>query len=130
MATATEIINIGLIYSGKELSVEIRFSVDQDVNDAFVELTVPEGLTYSKDSLPKGSYNAITNVWNIGSVQASDPTLIGLVYFSVTDATKSEFDFTITGGVESACEGCLTGNTRCVTYQGIPCGDLDQCSEM
>ena len=124
---ASEKIHIGLVYPGKEIEVDVSFDIDQDVNDAFVKFTVPAGVTYSSDALPRGVYNEITNTWIIGQVSANEAELNGTVAFSITDGSISEFEFTLEGGVESACQGCLNGNSRTIKYTGITCEELTEC---
>jgi hypothetical protein len=123
----SDIIHIGIITEGKEICVNVEFSVDQDVNDAFIKLTVPSGVEHSKSILPRGTYDPITNIWNIGFVSGSESTLSGQVCFEVTNPVKTEFEFIIEGDVESACEGFVKGGTKTVTYQGTTCTEVNSC---
>lgn len=122
--------NIGLIYVGKEICVDVYFDVDQDVNNAYVEIDVPPGVEYSRETLPRGSYNTSSNVWNIGSVTASEDILAGSICFVVTDESYNNFPFKVTAGVSGSCEGCDTGNVKCINYTGISCSDLENCTNI
>lgn len=127
MATETQVVDIGVIYVGKEICVEVRFDTNTDLSNAYVTLDVPNGVTYSRTVLPRGSYNPVTNVWDIGTVLGSENALVGLVCFEVSDAAYNTFTFQIIGGAVGACESCLEGNTKCVSYVGINCDDLENC---
>lgn len=128
--STTTLIDIGLIYVGKQISVEVYFDTSQDLTNAYVSVDVPPGVSYASATLPRGTYNSVSDTWNIGTVYESEDPLIGILYFTVTNDAYSRFPFTFTGGALGACESCLSNNTKCVTYIGIGCDEFSGCPDL
>lgn len=114
-------INIPIICPGTVLEIPVEeILVTANAIDFAIVVTVPAGVTFSHAVLPKGSYDAGTDTWNVGSVTNGE-LIQGLLYYTVVDDSKAPFEFSFTIGTSEVCEG------YCVKVSGLTCYQLSCC---
>lgn len=119
------IIDAGLLYADKTICVPVNNVTNNSAlyaDDVIVQLSeVPDGVTYLNSNLPRGTYDDISNIWNIGQMKPYE-VLNGQICFSVADPSIESFSFTFTVGLSEYCDGCTEPTPYCVIVKGIANG--------
>ena len=92
-----------------------------------VTVTIPTGLAYVSSSLDKGSYNTVTNVWTIGSLNKGE-SVDGTFTFQVTDDCEKPYTINFDVTTVTGCDSCLDNNNYCVVANGVSCCDIRGCT--
>lgn len=127
-------IELPLICQGMEISIpleNIRNKSDQyTANDVIVDVSVPPGVVYSRHNLPRGTYDPVTNVWDVGSLAPLE-SLTGEVLFYVTNDCLGKYKFKYTVGTTNNCADPDTSdNAVCVLVSGLSCCQINtKCNE-
>lgn len=122
--------DIGTIYRGKEICVQIagiKNNSENPVEDVYVDITVPPGLTFQSANLNTvGSFDLATNRWNLGTLLGYQEVL-GEFCYIVDDECLETFEFVFEIDSLQKCTGCLGQKQHCEILNGYSCCYLTKC---
>lgn len=129
MAISTKLKNINTVYLGKQVCVqieEVKNTGTIPAQDTYVEVTLPDGVSFDVANLPIGTYDVVTNRWNLGTILPSQQ-YTGELCFLITDECLSSFKFEFKVGSSSTCDSCAVLGIQCIILQGQSCCEIDNC---
>lgn len=127
--TNTITIDITVTSVGSVISLPITVcnTTDVDFSSTYVEVTVPSGVQFLVSSVPKGTYDLVSNKWTIGQIKAGN-CFTAEIQFVIVDDTDPTYKFEYTFKNSEKCES-FSEITQCIIYSGLSCSQLRECDK-
>lgn len=114
--------DIGVFYTGKVFclpGISVQNPTRVTTTDVLVELKeIPDGLIYNSSSPPRGVWDEVDLLWNVGSLAPLEKLTL-MLCFEITDPTKSSFNFYFRTNYTDFCEVCTPFTDACISVTGI-----------